>query len=70
MRGLAIFARADRDVGHAFFKTEEHGAWDCGRAAAADGRGALGGSQTSFALQSGGCSVERIDAMVKWAAVV
>ena len=33
LRGLALFTRPDRDITHAFFQREEHGAWDGGRAA-------------------------------------
>ena len=34
LRGLALFTRPDRDITHAFFQREEHGAWDGGRARA------------------------------------
>ena len=67
LRGLALFTRPERDVAHAFFKFELHGAWDCGAAAAkGSGRGGAEGAPTAFHLQSGGCSDRRIEKVIAW----
>jgi len=66
LRGLALFTRPERDVTHAFFKSELHGAWDCGADAKGGGRGGAGGAPTAFHLQSGGCSDRRIEKVMRW----
>ena len=64
LRGLALFTRPDRDVAHAFFKFEEHGAWDCGGVHGL--RGGTDGWATGFHLQSGGASQKRLLAVLAW----
>ena len=64
LRGLALFRRPERDVTHAFFRDEEHGAWDSGMVG--DGRGSADGWATGFHLQSGGASWRRLEAVLEW----
>jgi hypothetical protein len=64
LRGLALFTRPERDVTHAFFRDEEHGAWDSGMVG--DGRGSADGWATGFHLQSGGASWRRLEAVLEW----
>ena len=66
LRGLAFFVRPDRDVAHAFFRHEEHGAWDSGAGAVRGGRGLHSGVPTAFHLQSGGCSDRRLRVVSRW----
>ena len=64
LRGLALFTRPERDVTHAFFKNEEHGAWDSGMVS--EGRGGVDGWATGFHLQSGGASRRRLRTVLDW----
>ena len=64
LRGLALFTRPERDVTHAFFKNEEHGAWDSGMVS--EGRGGVDGWATGFHLQSGGASRQRLRTVLDW----
>ena len=64
MRGVALFIQPDLDIAHAFFKHEEHGAWDAGPKAAGGMRGESEGKPSAFNLQSGGCSPRRFDGVL------
>jgi hypothetical protein len=66
LRGLALFTRPNRDITHAFFRTEEHGAWDAGAGSVMLGRGGIDGRPTAFHLQSGGASCRRLDKVIAW----
>lgn len=66
LRGLALFTRPNRNITHAFFRTEEHGAWDSDAASVTLGRGGNDGRPTAFQLQSGGASRRRLDKVIAW----